>query len=404
MVKKMRKNTDKNFNKYEFFEVDPFTDDYTDGNTDSILDIGAEVGADQLTLWDESSLVRKGNPLIRSRMSWSLNAQKILLLVASSFDELTDIEGDRFVNERDRNFWSISVSELENQLGVKKLNSAYLKELATVMAKSTIEMNLPNERTGELNWELAPLFSYARYENGILTLELTRLCKEQLGRLKTGYTQYALKDVIRMKSQYSIRIYELISSEKFKAPIGKVTYTVVELRKLLGILDPKKYKDFNSLERRAIKPAVEEVNEKNTDTIYITYKKLYKGRSINRIEFTYIDKKQIKDNADNIVSSPKYEYNYNYDKETLFSNVKPLKEHRRFDWRYYTDLVISILDSKREVYESLKSLEFTDQFIIFEYLRYNYNYVRNREAINFESYFLYALMNDYANALTNMEG
>ena len=138
----MKKNKEKDFNKYEFFEVDPFTDDYTNDFEDRIIDIGTDIGADQLTLWDETSLVRKGNPLIRSRMSWSLNAQKILLLVASSFDELTDIEGDRFVNERDRNFWSISVSELENQLGVKKLNSAYLKELATVMAKSTIEMNL----------------------------------------------------------------------------------------------------------------------------------------------------------------------------------------------------------------------------------------------------------------------
>ena len=400
----MKKNKEKDFNKYEFFEVDPFTDDYTDEFEDRIIDIGTDIETDQLTLWDETSLVRKGNPLIRSRMSWSLNAQKILLLVASSFDELTDIEGDRFVNERDRNFWSISVSELENQLGVKKLNSAYLKELATVMAKSTIEMNLPNERTGELNWELAPLFSYARYENGILTLELTRLCKEQLGRLKTGYTQYALKDVIRMKSQYSIRIYELISSEKFKAPIGKVTYTVVELRKLLGILDQKKYRDFNSLERRAIKPAVDEVNEKNIDTIYITYKKLYKGRSINRIEFTYIDKKQIKDNADNVIKKPKYVYDYTYDEDTLFSTVKPLKEHRRFDWKYYSDLAISILDSKREVYEALRSLDFTDQFIILEYLKHNYNYVKNREAINFESYFIYALMNDYANALTKIEG
>lgn len=400
----MKKNKEKDFNKYEFFEVDPFTDDYTDEFEDRIIDIGTDIETDQLTLWDETSLVRKGNPLIRSRMSWSLNAQKILLLVASSFDELTDIEGDRFVNERDRNFWSISVSELENQLGVKKLNSAYLKELATVMAKSTIEMNLPNERTGELNWELAPLFSYARYENGILTLELTRLCKEQLGRLKTGYTQYALKDVIRMKSQYSIRIYELISSEKFKAPIGKVTYTVVELRKLLGILDPKKYRDFNSLERRAIKPAVDEVNEKNIDTIYITYKKLYKGRSINRIEFTYIDKKQIKDNADNVIKKPKYVYDYTYDEDVLFSTVKPLKEHRRFDWKYYSDLAISILDSKREVYEALKSLDFTDQFIILEYLKHNYNYVKNREAINFESYYIYALMNDYANALTKIEG
>ncbi|MDU2108975.1 MAG: replication initiation protein [Peptoniphilus rhinitidis] len=400
----MKKNKEKDFNKYEFFEVDPFTDDYTDEFEDRIIDIGTDIETDQLTLWDETSLVRKGNPLIRSRMSWSLNAQKILLLVASSFDELTDIEGDRFVNERDKNFWSISVSELENQLGVKKLNSAYLKELATVMAKSTIEMNLPNERTGELNWELAPLFSYARYENGILTLELTRLCKEQLGRLKTGYTQYALKDVIRMKSQYSIRIYELISSEKFKAPIGKVTYTVVELRKLLGILDPKKYRDFNSLERRAIKPAVNEVNEKNIDTIYITYKKLYKGRSINRIEFTYIDKKQIKDNADNVIKKPKYVYDYTYDEDVLFSTVKPLKEHRRFDWKYYSDLAISILDSKREVYEALKSLDFTDQFIILEYLKHNYNYVKNREAINFESYYIYALMNDYANALTKIEG
>lgn len=370
---------------------------------DTIEDLYDQDGeVTQLSIWTEASLVRKGNPLIKSRMSWPLNAQKILLLLASSYTELTNEFGDKFVKDKDKNFWSIPVSALEDQLGVKRLSSTYLKDLAQVMVQTSIEINLPTTKEGEYAWRMAPLFADATYQNGTLSLELTRLCKEQLGRFTSGYTQYYLKNVIRMRSQYSIRIYELINAEKFKAPIGAVTYSVDELRLLIGVAEDS-YKTFGIFNSKVIGPSVDEINEIDGENLYVGYTKLRTGRSITHIKFLYIDKNRIKEEANNKINSRKHQYNSSYDIEKLQESLKLDKKMLSYDWRYYYDLALAAIDAHRKSYESLKNLELDDDYIVYNYLKRNYEYVKKRADKNFDSYFVASLTNDYAGSFGEME-
>lgn len=367
---------------------------------DDLYDQDGEVT--QLSIWTDDSLVRKGNPLIKSRMSWPLNAQKILLLVASSFSELTDEFGNKFVPDKNKNFWSISVSTLEDQLGVKRLSSVYLKQLTSTMIKTSIDINLPTIKEGEYAWKMAPLFADATYQNGKLTLELTRLCKEQLGRFTSGYTQYYLKNVIRMRSQYSIRIYELINAEKFKAPIGAVTYPVEEFRRLIGISEDS-YKTFGIFNSKVIGPSVDEINEIDGENLYVGYTKLRTGRSISHIKFLYIDKNRIKEEANNKINSIKHKYSSTYDIDKLKDFLNLDKKTSSYDWRYYYDLALAAIDSHRKSYESLKDLELDDDYIVYNYLKKNYEYVKKRANKNFDSYFVASLTNDYAGSFGTME-
>lgn len=350
----------------------------------------------QLSMWDDNSLVVKANPLIKSRIYWPLNAQKILLLMAASMDELTNLNGEKDVPDSERHFWSISVSSLEEQFDVKKLNSSYLKDLAKIMVDTSIEINLPNQND-ELEWRVAPLIADAQYRDGILRLELTRLCKTQLSRLSTGYTQYALKNVIRLRSQYSIRLYELISAETFKRESGTVTYNLSDLRGLFGL--KTEYAYYNNFKTRILLPAITEINSIKNGNLVVDFEQIKRGRSVVKIKFYYIDKKRITDRADDLIARTKYKYNFIYDEARLFGFIKPMANHRKYDWEYFFKLAISVIDKHRQLYLSLKEENISDNFIIMTYMKDNYYYSKKYATLSFSAYYKLALINNYANSI-----
>ncbi len=103
--------------------------------------------------------------------------------------------------------------------------------------------------------------------------------KPFLLRLKERFTTYKLNNVMKLRSIYSIRIYELLKQYQ---SIGKRTITIESLRKMLGI-EPDEYKTYNNLKRKVIMVAHKEVNEK-TD-ICFDYKEIKLSRKVNEIEF-----------------------------------------------------------------------------------------------------------------------
>lgn len=124
--------------------------------------------------------------------------------------------------------------------------------------------------------------------SGIAHIKLDEDLVPYLFDLKNRFTSYGLRNILCMKSQYSIRLYELLKS--YKIQVTK-TFTIEEFKKLLMIEDIKSYNRFPDLRRKVLEPAMKEINE-YTD-IDVTYREILKGRKVIKLEFHIKDKEQL---------------------------------------------------------------------------------------------------------------
>lgn len=94
-----------------------------------------------------------------------------------------------------------------------------------------------------------------------------------------GYIRYRLRYTKGMKSQYSIRLYGMLRDW---LPKGVYTVPIDRLRDELGAVDSS-YKVLRDFTRRALDPAVKEIN--GLSDLKVTYTKIKKGRSVTDICF-----------------------------------------------------------------------------------------------------------------------
>lgn len=138
------------------------------------------------------------------------------------------------------------------------------------------------------SWLFMNWLSSAEYVQGSGYVELCfdKKLKPYLLQLKGYFTQYELESVVSFKSAYSIRIYELLKAEQFKAArSGKFskTFSYEELRLILGVAD-NEYSQFAFFRVNVIEIAVREINaSSNLEIVQVDYPKT--GRKITHIVF-----------------------------------------------------------------------------------------------------------------------
>jgi hypothetical protein len=103
--------------------------------------------------------------------------------------------------------------------------------------------------------------------------------KPYLLQLKERFTTYRLKEVIQLKSSFSIRIYELLKQYE---KIGERIFLLETLKASLGI-GPTEYSLYGDFKRRVLLVAQSEVAEK-TD-ISFKFKEIKEGRKVVKIKF-----------------------------------------------------------------------------------------------------------------------
>lgn len=143
--------------------------------------------------------------------------------------------------------------------------------------------------------EVEPLEGYDVTEISLLTrrsyedgegrfmIEFHEDAMPYLAEIKNNYTSLLLETFGSLKSEYSLKFYEIFSRWAFK---GVFTVKVDDLRKLLGLGDL--YPRFNSLNQRVITPALKEINVKTNLTVLV--KGIRTGRIITELEFSIFDK------------------------------------------------------------------------------------------------------------------
>ncbi|HEY4537279.1 MAG TPA: replication initiation protein RepM [Erysipelothrix sp.] len=123
--------------------------------------------------------------------------------------------------------------------------------------------------------------AYSR-SNGHVSIQLTSDVIDMIGKLKTCFTQYKIKQIANLTSIYALRLYELIIqwSSTRKTPIFEIS----EFREKLGVLDGE-YTRMNNFKSRVLEPAINQIN-KNTDIIVVC-KQHKSGRSITGFSFSF---------------------------------------------------------------------------------------------------------------------
>ena len=86
--------------------------------------------------------------------------------------------------------------------------------------------------------------------------------------------------IFAMTSKYSILLFQHIASLANLKHINSKTFTVAELRALLGVMDGK-LERFANLKARALQPAIEEINHVSRLTLEATYRKI--GRTVQSV-------------------------------------------------------------------------------------------------------------------------
>lgn len=306
----------------------------------------------------KNNLVVKSNDLIEARYELSLNEQKIMLYSVSKID----MEDDNF------NIITVGVKKFFQLLDTSTERYTELREIVRTLRGKEIIINTPK---GEIITGWLSSIEY-KQDTGTIDLEFSQKLVPYLLQLKKRFTRYQLRNILYLKSKYGIRLYELMKQYQ---TIGKREFNLEELKYILFI--EGKYQRIYDLERFVLEPAVKEIN-KYTD-ISISYKKIKTGRSITSILF----KIEGKDKS-------RLEY-VNYLDESY--NIKNMQKKM--------GLAKENLNSEQIINLYEKSVEFIggDGIEIFEYVKLNYIYIKNKKGIrNIYSYLLQATENDYASA------
>ncbi len=111
-----------------------------------------------------------------------------------------------------------------------------------------------------------------------LTISFHPKMKPFLLQLKSQFTMYDVRNILKLPSTYSIRIYELLKQYE---KIGWRLFYLQELKSILGIDD--KYKLYGHFKKRVLLKAQKDI--KSFTDIQFTFEELKKGRGVDRIKF-----------------------------------------------------------------------------------------------------------------------
>lgn len=224
-----------------------------------------------------AKLIVKSNKLIEAAYKLTLQEQRIILTLVSMIHSDDEDFKDYFLDIKD----FIKIAGLTG-------SSAYLeaRKITRRLKERVLEIeDLEKNSLLQVSWLSSSLYFH---DEGYVRLRFDPALRPFLLGIKSRFTQYALLNAIKLRSIYSIRIYELLKQYEL---IKERTFILDELKKILG-LQKDDYPHFGHFRNRVIDSAVKEINEK-TD-LYIKYDTEKKrGRKINRIIF-YINKTELK--------------------------------------------------------------------------------------------------------------
>jgi Initiator Replication protein len=228
----------------------------------------------ELLEFNKKNFVTKSNRLIEANYKLGVVEQKIILYLASNIQP----------SDSDFQTYTLSIKEFINLLGLKG-NHKYtdLRKITKELMKKVFEVRV-DKKVIQVSW-----LSYVAYNESVGTIDIRfdPFLKPYLLELKREFTSYKLENVVKLKSSYAIRIYELLKQYE---KIQERTFLLSDLRELLGV--DNLYPAYGNFKQRVLLPAQKELENK-TD-ISFKLEEVKNGRRVSKVKFIIQSVKQNK--------------------------------------------------------------------------------------------------------------
>jgi len=211
-----------------------------------------------------------------------LNEQKIILLCIAKIKKGTQKSGEK---EESPLKFSFTAKEIKEFLNLDSNSRGIYSELKAIANKLTSrKIYIQN---GEDFCFIVPI-PFCEYKKSIFTIRFDRVMEEYLLELKDRFTKYNIDNIRRLKSNYSIRLYELLKAFEW---LREKEFELDKLKKMLGIkeFDDRTnkwvdiYPKYANIKQRVLIPVQKELLEK-TD-IYFEFEEIKTGRKVTSLKF-----------------------------------------------------------------------------------------------------------------------
>jgi len=308
---------------------------------------------------DKNNKVKKSEVLIQSR--YDLNSLPMKFITAIISVLKPSDKTDRRYIFKVRDFIELINEDYSNLY-------KYLKEAVKELLQKPLEIQT------EDGWIMANWISSAEYKEGegTITFLIDTALRPYLLDAKERFLVYSLRNILPLKSRYSIRMYELLrdwynQEQRYRKNLIKVE-KIIELKWLRETLRlPISYK-YNDFKRFVLRKAQKELS-KHTDIIF-EYEEIKTGRKITHIKFKIFDKNVGNNNNDNYTKT-----NNALIDEKLQTLLRSLKTKENIKLEYIYDAYMKHG---------------------YDYVKRNIDYANSNATDNYPAYLTKALKEDWA--------
>lgn len=220
--------------------------------------------------------VVKSNELIqKSRFQLSLQEQKIILYMISKIKPDDDI----FTEQEFNILEFCKVCGIEPNSGKNYKN---VKDAIKTLADKSVWITQETGSETLVRWINK---AWINQKSGIIKIRLDDDMKPYLLQLQERFTSYELLYTLAMKSQYSIRLYELLKSYEYRHR------KIFEIEDLKRILSADNYNRFPDFKRKVLDISMREINDLSDLTV--TYEIIKEGRRYAKLDFSIKLKKDL---------------------------------------------------------------------------------------------------------------
>ncbi len=206
----------------------------------------------------EKQPVIQSNPLVNAHYKLDLVEQKVLRYIISMIKP----EDEKL----EKRYYRIELKDIREYLDWHERSGEifdYIKKVADKLKSTTIKVIKPTT-TIVTSWIAS--YEYPK-SKGWIEFEISSKLESELLKLKDQFTKYYLKNISKLKSQYSVRLYELLRQY---LSVGKREIEIEALKSMLGI-EKNEYEKFNHLKTRVIEKSIKEVTQKTDLDFKVKY-------------------------------------------------------------------------------------------------------------------------------------
>ncbi|WP_130068835.1 replication initiation protein [Bacillus albus] len=279
----------------------------------------------------ENNIVSKSNTLIEANSRLNLVEQKMLLCLASNIEP----------SDRDFKTYTFPIKQFHDLLGLSgSTKYTELSKITKELVSKVIEIRIGEELI-QVSWLSSAIYNKNK---GTIDLRFDPLLKPFLLELSSKFTSYRLANVVKLKSTYAIRIYELLKQYE---NIKERTISLENLRYYLDAIDV--YPNYANFKQRVLKPSQKELNQK-TD-ISFEFEEIKLGRKVQKIRFIIRSQKRkdtdlvhFEKKLDEFQQPNTFEQKIKRFEERYKGKVYPTVLEK---WKKHEEMVLEIIDDIR---------------------------------------------------------